>query len=95
MKVYWTEESYIALRHIRDHISQDSDVFARRTIERILVREAQIGAFPQSGRKVPEYNNDDIREVFEGAYRIIFKINDDVVDVLTVVHGTMKRVSQE
>jgi len=93
MKVYWTDESYIALRHIRDHISQDSDFFARRTIERILDREAQIGTFPQSGRKVPEYNNDDIREVLEGAYRIIYKIKSDVVDVLTVIHGTMKLVS--
>jgi len=58
-----------------------------------LDREALIGAFPQSGRKVPEYNDDDIREVFEGAYRIIDKIKSDVVDVLTVIHGTMKLVS--
>lgn len=71
MKVYWTDESYIALRHIRDHISQDSDFFARRTIERILDREAQIGAFPQSGRKVPECNGDDIREVLVKGVRFI------------------------
>jgi len=93
MKVFWTDESYIALRHIQNHISQDSDFYAKRTIERIVARESQIGKFPRSGRKVPEYNDDDIREVFEGAYRIIYKIKSDAVDILTVIHGTMRLVS--
>ena len=90
MKVCWTDESYEALKGIREFIARDSDYYACRTVERILSREIQIGTFPRSGRKVPEYDDSNIREVFEGDYRIIYKIRSDSIDVLTVVHGAMQ-----
>jgi len=40
-----------------------------------------------SGRKVPEYESDGIREVIEKPYRIIYRIKPDQIDVLAVVHG--------
>jgi len=40
-----------------------------------------------SGRKVPEYESDEIREVIEKPYRIIYRIKPDQIDVLAVVHG--------
>ena len=90
MKVCWTDESYEALKGIREYISRDSNYYACRMIERILSRETQIGTFPKSGRKVPEYNSPNIREIFEGDYRIIYKIKSESIDILTVVHGAMK-----
>ncbi len=43
--------------------------------------------FPLSGRRVPEYDIDQIREVFEGPYRIVYSIKPDQIDVLAVIHG--------
>jgi toxin ParE1/3/4 len=69
------------------YIAQDSAVYALRTVDRITARSRQIGAFPRSGRRVPEYDHDDVREVFEGPYRIIYRITDAQLDVIAVIHG--------
>jgi toxin ParE1/3/4 len=42
---------------------------------------------PRAAAMVPEYSRDDIREVFLYQYRIIYRILDDRVDVLAIVHG--------
>lgn len=36
---------------------------------------------------VPEYSRDDVREVIERPYRIIYRIMESQIDVLAVIHG--------
>jgi toxin ParE1/3/4 len=36
---------------------------------------------------VPEYGAPDIREVIERPYRIIYRIREDQIEVLAVVHS--------
>lgn len=36
---------------------------------------------------VPEYEREDIREVIEGRYRIIYLVEVAQVQVLSVIHG--------
>jgi plasmid stabilization system protein ParE len=38
--------------------------------------------------KVPEYASDEIRELIEKPYRIIYRIKEDQIDVLSVIHGS-------
>ena len=60
-------------------------------VDKITRRSQQIGAFPQSGREVPEYQEQDIREVLEAPYRIVYRIkSEDQVDVLAVFHGAQR-----
>ncbi len=47
----------------------------------------QIVGQPLSRRKVPEYDSDDIRELIEKPYRIIYRIKPDQIDVIAVIHG--------
>lgn len=42
---------------------------------------------PQSGRMVPEYQHEHVREVIESPYRIIYRILEDRIDVVAVLHG--------
>jgi plasmid stabilization system protein ParE len=56
-------------------------------VDRITGRSQQITDFPFSGRKVPEYDLEKIREVIEGPYRLIYHIKPDQIDVLAVIHG--------
>jgi plasmid stabilization system protein ParE len=39
------------------------------------------------GAKVREYQAQDIREVIERPYRIIYRVRANQVDILAVVHG--------
>jgi len=91
MKVVWTDEAVEDLKMIYEYISRDSRVYASRYIERILAHEENIILFPKSGRLVPEYHDELTREVFEGNYRIIYRIIDkERIDILTVVHGAQE-----
>ena len=56
-------------------------------VDRLTRRSQQIADFPLSGRRVAEYEMDQIREVIEGPYRIIYHIRADQIDVLAVIHG--------
>ena len=89
MKVRWTETAEAQLNAIYAYIAQNSVPYALRTIDKITNRSKQIAAFPLSGRKVPEYDLEQIREVFSGSYRIIYYIKPDQVDVIAVIHGAM------
>jgi len=40
-----------------------------------------------AGRKVPEFLRDDIRELIEENYRIVYKIFEDRLVILTVFEG--------
>ena len=87
MKVCWTDEALRHLDNIYRHIAEDAPVYARRMVDKITQRSRQIGAFPQSGRMVPEYQDIEIREVVEPPYRIVYRVTADRVDVLAVFHG--------
>lgn len=86
MKVHWTDRAKTRLKLIHDHIAKDAPLVASQVVERLLQRSIQIGDFPSSGRAVPEYQREDIREILERPYRIIYRILPDRVDVITVMH---------
>ena len=74
MKVHWTDTAEGHLDAIYAYIALDSPEYAKRMVDRITRRSQQIADFPFSGRKVPEYDMDQIREVIEGPHRIIYHI---------------------
>ena len=89
MRVHWTDTAEGHLDALYTYIAQDSPEYARRMVDRLTRRSQQIARFPFSGRRVPEYDVDPIREVIEGSFRIIYHIKSDQIDVLSVIHGAM------
>ncbi len=87
MQVHWTQNSVNHLSGIYEYISLNSHTYAKNMVDRITRRSEQIGIQPISGRMVLEYYQDDIREVIEKPYRIIYRIKPDQIDVLAVVHS--------
>jgi len=87
MKVHWTRNAISHLANIYEYISLNSPTYANRTVDKITLRSEQIADQSYSGRKVPEYDAEDIRELIEKPYRIIYLIKPDQIDVLAVIHG--------
>jgi addiction module RelE/StbE family toxin len=87
MNVEWTENAIGHLVHIYEYIGANSKTYARKMVDKITKRSSQIVDFPLSGRKVPEYDTEDIREVIESPYRIIYRIQADQIHILAVIHG--------
>jgi len=97
MNVYWTETALDHLDAIHAYIAKDSLEYATRMVDRLTLRSQQIADAPLSGRRVPEYDMDQIREMIEGPYRIIYHIKPDQIDVIAVLHGARNvlRAGQE
>lgn len=88
MKVHWTNYALEHLLGIYEYIAKDSEHYALRMVDRLTKRSTQIADFPRSGRKVPEYDDELIREVFEDPYRLIYRILPQQIDVLAVIHAS-------
>ena len=86
MKVLWTDAAVNQLQAIHDYVAQTSPEYARRVVDRLTKRSKQIAAFPYSGRIVPEYELNEVRQIIEASYRIIYLIKEDQIEVLSVIH---------
>lgn len=85
VKIVWTNHAYLDLKDIFDYIAKDSQRYAFFQVNRIKESTKSLKEFPKSGRIVPEIGNEDIRELIEGNYRIIYRLkNSERIDILTV-----------
>jgi len=87
VKVIWTDFAIEDLKSIHEFISKDSNRYADRFIEKLINRVDQLENFPKSGRVVPEFNINTIRELIEGNYRIIYKVSPGQVAIVRVHHA--------
>ena len=84
MKIQWTETARNDLIAIRRYIAQDNATAAKKWIDRLKAKARNTVHFPLAGRKVPEFSRDDLREVIEGNYRIVYQVHSDRVSILTI-----------
>lgn len=77
MKVLWTDAASAQLELIHNYVAQTSPAYAQRIVDQLTNRSKQIANFPFSGRMVPEYELNQVRELIEGSYRIIYLIKDE------------------
>ncbi|VAX36440.1 hypothetical protein MNBD_UNCLBAC01-483 [hydrothermal vent metagenome] len=87
IKIIWTEPAISDLEKIRSYIAQDSEVYAAALILELFQSVDQLEHFPQSGRIVPELNQEDTREVIVGNYRVIYDFIDLKIRILGILHG--------
>lgn len=87
MMLRWTERATKDLLSIGDFIAVDNPSAARSWVRKIRQRMLKASTMPRAGRVVPEIGRDDVREVFQRTYRIVYRIVDDGVVVLTVFEG--------
>ncbi len=86
MRLHWTPEAKTQLKASETHIARNPAAAVKRTITRLARRARQAGELPRRGREVPEYHRDDLRELPEPPYRIIYRILPAQVDILTIWH---------
>ena len=88
MKIQWTEPAVSDMETVRDYIAKDSEFYALRFVEMVFEILERMCAFPNAGRIVPEAEDDSIREIFFYSYRIMYRIKDERLLVLAIIHGS-------
>ena len=84
MRVVWTDRAKARLRQIPTYIAQDQPIDAERMVDRLTRRVAQLAEHPRSGRIVEKYQREDLRELIEAPYRIVYLILAERIDIVTV-----------
>jgi addiction module RelE/StbE family toxin len=88
VQINWTFQAINDLKDIADYISKDSTLYAKRQVLKIRNRTDILKSHKRSGRRVPEIQDKNIKELFEGNYRIIYKIVSETrIDILTIHHS--------
>ena len=92
-QVDWSPEADEDLEAISEYISRDSGFYAKAVVARIISVTKKLEEHPALGRVVPGANNPKIRECLVYNYRIIYRLEDERVLILTIFHGKrlMKR----
>lgn len=87
MTAHWTLKARHRLQQLYDRIAEDQPLNAQRFVDRLTRRADALAAHPLTGRVVEKYQREDIREVYEGRYRMVYRVLPDRIDILTVRHG--------
>ena len=88
MSVTWSREAGENLVDMEEFIARESVERAIRFVDALIDHaEAILTDNPRSGRTVPEIGNSEIRELIYRGYRIVYRLNDDRVEILTVFEG--------
>ena len=87
MRIFWSPLSIERVSEIADYIAQDNPVAAKKWINAIFKKAEELKAFPECGRIVPETNNKAIRELIYGNYRIVYRLEEKRISILTIRHG--------
>ena len=89
MIIKWTDPAIGSLKVIEDYISLDSVYYAKIITEKIIRQVDKLENFPSIGRVVPEYGQENIREIIFLNYRIVYHSHPDSVVILNILHTSM------
>jgi len=88
VKINWTNFALQDLNEIADFISKDSVRYAQMTVKYLYESPTLLKTHPKAGRIVPEFKEENLRELIRGSYRIVYRIVDNKrIDILTVHHS--------
>ena len=86
MKIDWSPLSIKRANEIAEYIAFDSLEESNKWRQDLINRVEQLKEFPKSGRVVSELNDILTRELIFGNYRIIYRISENKIFILTVRH---------
>ena len=87
-RVHWSEQAESDVTEIVEHVSRGAPMAASDLAGALERRAATLVSLPMRGRVVPEFATFQIRtyrEIIEGPYRILYRIDGRAVQVVTVV----------
>jgi plasmid stabilization system protein ParE len=92
-EVTWTESAVASLVDAIEYIARDSPSYAAAFAVRAERVAASLVTFPERGRRVPEFNDPDVRELPVASHRLIYRAGHSRVLLLAFVHQSRNLAS--
>jgi len=86
-QIGWSRRALNDLEGIADYIATDSPTYASNVVKKILNQTRMLAQFPRAGRKVPEFDDENVRELIVYSYRIIYRLQEQEIIIAAVIHG--------
>ncbi len=87
MKIIWSPTARIKIKKILEYVAEDNPDGALALIDQLEAKVENLKVNPESGRVLPELKNDKFRElVVHKNYGVIYEINSDIIEILTIRH---------
>ena len=93
VRLVWTDSAIQDLNDIGDFIAKDSLRYAEITVSELFESTDILENHPKAGVIVPEFENEFIRQIVRGNYRIVYQIIDSTnIEILTI-HNCARLIS--
>ncbi len=86
VEVRWTLQASEDLEAATAFIDKDSPYYARLFAVDIIDSVERLMRFPNCGRIVPELNDPMVRELILGSYRLVYRFNKNLIELITIYH---------
>jgi toxin ParE1/3/4 len=87
-RVAWSRRALQDLENIAEYIATDSPTYAANVVKKITSASRMLAQFPRSGRKVPEFDDDNVRELIVYSYRLIYRLTSEEILIAAIIHGS-------
>ena len=94
VKVEWLRFANNDLIQIYNYIYEDSVYYSIKTINEIITKTDNLEVFPYIGRKIPEHNRENERELIYKSYRIMYRIESNKIFIRRIWHSARKLPQQ-
>ena len=86
-QVNWSLEAVEDVEEIARYIEKDSLHYAQAVVDDIVAASRSLRQLAIRGHQIPEIEDDDYRELFVYSYRLIYRIKEQQILVIAVIHG--------
>ena len=87
-RLEWSWKAGLDIIQIYNYIIEDSLYYSIKTVKEIREEVEDLKRFPYIGRKVPEYDIYNIRELIYKSYRIIYEIKSNEILIRRICHSS-------
>lgn len=95
MRVEWSDFARDDLDELVHYISRDSAFYARLFGEKVVLATRRLEEFPESGRMIPEAEDEVLREIIVQGYRVMYRLEPGRVLILAIMHGSRDVAGQD
>ena len=89
-KVEWTDPAWDDLAAIAEYIARDSEYYAAAFVQEMKEAAGSLAEFAERGQVVPEFGDPSIRELLVKSYRLVYRVSERRVVILTLIHGARR-----
>lgn len=89
-EIVWTDPAWDDIENAADYIARDSEFYAAAFVREIKEAAASLANFAERGQIVPEFDDESIRELLVRSYRLVYRVSEKQVVILTLVHGAQR-----